>query len=286
MVKGAFPNHGLVYPKADEKQPFMTRAEIERRIASGGLTPKQTAELWNCLFLTLPEIAELLDFVRGTAGHAWIYPIVAFAAHTGVRLSEAIRAMVADVDFDAATVMIREKKQVKGKRTTRHVPLSPFLAGLLREYLKGHPGGPLLFAVSEEVERSSKRSRTTVTVRARIKRKKEEVIEESPLSVPRINPPEPIVPVIAPPEPVKPINGHAKAVMNRPQERSEQMRLFSLRHDSEPAGVECENHIEVRGGHMGNQRSAVIATEKEIKSVIAAVNFDHQVAAKFEFRRF
>ena len=57
--------------------------------------------------------------------------------------------------------MVREKKRVKGKRTTRRVPLSPFLAGVLREWLKDHPGGSLLFAVSEEVERSSKRSRTT-----------------------------------------------------------------------------------------------------------------------------
>jgi hypothetical protein len=39
MVKGPFPNHGLVYPKADEKPPFMTRAEIERRIAPGPSTP-------------------------------------------------------------------------------------------------------------------------------------------------------------------------------------------------------------------------------------------------------
>ena len=159
MVKGPFPNHGLVYPKADEKLPFMTRAEIERRIA--GLDPKQARELWNCLFLTLPEVAEFLDFVRETAIHPWIFPMVAFVAHTGARRSEAIRALVADVDFDASTVMVREKKRVKGKRTTRRVPLSPFLASLLRDYLKDHPGGSLLFAVSEEVARSSKRSRTT-----------------------------------------------------------------------------------------------------------------------------
>ena len=58
MVKGPFPNHGLVYPKGEEKLPFMTRAEIERRLAGGGLTPKQVRELWDCLFLTLPEIEE------------------------------------------------------------------------------------------------------------------------------------------------------------------------------------------------------------------------------------
>jgi integrase len=161
MVKGSFPNHSLVYPKGEEKLPFMTRAEIERRLAGGGLTPKQLRELWDCLFLTLPEVAELLAHVRERALHPWIYPMACFAAHTGARRIEAIRALVADVDFDAGTVMVREKKRVKGKRTTRRVPLSPFLAGVLRDWLQEHPGGPLLFAVSEEVGRSSKRSRTT-----------------------------------------------------------------------------------------------------------------------------
>ena len=32
LVSGHFPNRGLVFPKADEKPPFMTRPEIERRI--------------------------------------------------------------------------------------------------------------------------------------------------------------------------------------------------------------------------------------------------------------
>src|SRR5438309_711901 len=44
------PTRGLKYEKADEKPPFMTWAEIEQRIARGGLTQKQIKELWNCLF--------------------------------------------------------------------------------------------------------------------------------------------------------------------------------------------------------------------------------------------
>jgi hypothetical protein len=32
LVSGPFPSKGLVYPKADEKPPFMTRAEIERKL--------------------------------------------------------------------------------------------------------------------------------------------------------------------------------------------------------------------------------------------------------------
>ena len=35
LTAGRFPNRGLRYPKADEKPPFMTMAEIERQIAGG-----------------------------------------------------------------------------------------------------------------------------------------------------------------------------------------------------------------------------------------------------------
>ncbi len=34
FVKGSFPSGGLVYPKGEEKLPFMTWAEIERRISA------------------------------------------------------------------------------------------------------------------------------------------------------------------------------------------------------------------------------------------------------------
>jgi hypothetical protein len=70
LIKGAFPSKGLVYPKADEKPPFMTRKEIERKLHSG-MTVKERAELWDCLYLTRPELDELLEFVRGRAAHPW-----------------------------------------------------------------------------------------------------------------------------------------------------------------------------------------------------------------------
>jgi hypothetical protein len=51
LVKGSFPSGGLVYPKGEEKLPFMTWAEIERRIKAGG----DAEELWECLYLTTTE---------------------------------------------------------------------------------------------------------------------------------------------------------------------------------------------------------------------------------------
>jgi integrase len=160
-IHGHFPSRGLKYPKGEEKPPFQTWEEIERRIESGDLTEREQDELWDSLFLTLPDVEELLCFVKENAAHPWIYPAFCFAAHTGARRSEVLRVRVHDVDFAGETVLIHEKKRSRGRRTTRRVPLSPFLAGVLKEWLAVHPGGRYLFCHGEEVFRSKKRSRTT-----------------------------------------------------------------------------------------------------------------------------
>ena len=105
LTSGSFPAKGLRYPKPDEKPPFKTWGEIEREIAGSG----EPEELWECLYLALPEVGELLAYVRGHATQPFVYPMVAFAAHTGARRSEMLRALVTDVDFPGNTVLIREK---------------------------------------------------------------------------------------------------------------------------------------------------------------------------------
>ena len=161
LVVGTFPIRGLVYPKSDEKPPFQTWDEIKRQVDAGGLTKAQVSDLWDCFFLTLEDIEDLLAVAKANAAYPWIHPLLCFAAHTGARRSELIRAQVVDVNLANATVIIREKKRVRGKRTTRRVPLSPSLAGFLGEWLKVHPGGPHLFCHGGHVFRSKKRSRTT-----------------------------------------------------------------------------------------------------------------------------
>jgi integrase len=157
LTAGKFPNRGLRYPKADEKPPFMTMAEIERRLAGGG----DPDTLWEALYLQASELTGLLAHVKKNAPHPWIYPLFCFAAHTGTRRSEMLRSQVADVDFTGNTVLVREKKRSQGQRTTRRVPLTPFLKKVLRQWLAAHPGGPALFCHAGEVARSKKRSRTT-----------------------------------------------------------------------------------------------------------------------------
>ena len=154
IINRPVPKHGLRYPKSSEKPPFQTWQEIERKINRGGLTSAEQADLWDCLFLTLPEIVELLAFVRSNSRQPFIYPMFAFAAHTGARRSEIIRSTLDDIDFATNMVTIHEKKRVRGKLTTRRVPLSPLLNQILQQWIAEHPGGHHTFCPGLDVERS------------------------------------------------------------------------------------------------------------------------------------
>jgi integrase len=98
----------------------MTWKEIERRITAAG----DSEELWEYLFLRENEIEHFLDFVQKRKAPAWVYPMCVMAAHTGARRSEMLRAERQDVDFEAGILTIREKKRMRGKITTRRVPIS------------------------------------------------------------------------------------------------------------------------------------------------------------------
>ena len=158
-VAGEFPGRKLRYPKGKEKPPFMTYVEIER--VTKGMSAEAAEEYWDAMFLAVPEIEEMLAQVRTDAIQPFVYPMIAFAAYTGARRSEILRALVTDVDFEGGIITIRERKRRHDQITSRRVPLHPDLAEILREWLKLHPGGPHLFCQSREVGRSKKRSKTT-----------------------------------------------------------------------------------------------------------------------------
>jgi len=161
LVGKDWPGKGLVYPKADEPPPFQTFEEIERQIRRGRLSKKDQNTLWDCLYLTVPEISDFLACVKERATHPWIYPLVVLAAHTGMRRSELIRAKLSDVDLDGNSIVIHERKRVKGKRSTRRAPFTPLIRSVLNEWLAIHPGGSALFCHVGTIAHSSKRSRTT-----------------------------------------------------------------------------------------------------------------------------
>ena len=147
LLNGPFPNCGLRYPKSDEKLPFQTWAEIERQIEHGELSSSETRQLWDCLYLRKSEIDQLLLFVKENARHPFIYPMFTMAALTGARRSEILRSRRSDFDFENNTVMIRERKRVKGKRSTRRVPMTPLLREIMINWFENsHPGGPASFS--------------------------------------------------------------------------------------------------------------------------------------------
>ena len=90
--------------------------------------------------------------------------MIAFAAHTGARRSELLRARIDDIDLERGIARIHEKKRSHGKMSQRRVPLSPPLKNILTEWLKIHPGGPWLFAQDAEIKRSKKFRASTTQV--------------------------------------------------------------------------------------------------------------------------
>ncbi len=145
MLSGTFPCKGIVYPKQSEKPPFQTKTQIERRTEREGLTEKEAAELWNCLYLSTEELNQVLEIVRQRAPMPYLYPMCLFAAHTGARRSEMCRARIADFDFQERTVVIQERKRSRVRRTTRVIPVSQKLAEVMSQWLDEKPLGPFIF---------------------------------------------------------------------------------------------------------------------------------------------
>jgi integrase len=140
-----FSGTGLDFAKIEEGLPFMAWDEAERRIAAGD-DPEQ---VWECAYLQPKEVVSLLEWVKARPVSPWVYPIFAFAAHTGARRSEIVQALPSDVDLANSVVTIREKKRDKSKLTTRRVPLTPFLKEMLADWMRKRGKGKTLFCKSD-----------------------------------------------------------------------------------------------------------------------------------------
>jgi integrase len=145
LVSGPAPTKGLVYSKTKTAQPFQTWRQIEQRIKRGGLSAAEQDELWDSLFLSVEQTQELLADVKKIGRFDFIYPMFGFAAYTGARRSEILRAEIEDFDFASGMVRIREKKKDKSKALTfRFVPLPAPLQSVMKSWLENHPGGQFL----------------------------------------------------------------------------------------------------------------------------------------------
>ncbi len=167
LLSGSFPNRGLRFPKGEDKRPFMTWEEIDRRVGRGGLSAEETKRLWDCLFLDLQQIEELLVYVKSHGSRPWMYAMCVAAAHTGARRSELVRMNVDDIDFQQKTILIHERKRVKGQRTTRRVPLTPFLEQVFLEWFRvGHPGGRYVFCQGQKTGHRPKEGEVAIPITA------------------------------------------------------------------------------------------------------------------------
>ena len=76
LAEGPYPSDGLKYPIDKEPLPYMTLAEIERRIKAGS----DEAELYEALYLDASQIAQVLAHVKSRALPHWVYPMFVMAA--------------------------------------------------------------------------------------------------------------------------------------------------------------------------------------------------------------
>ncbi|MCA9053848.1 MAG: site-specific integrase [Planctomycetaceae bacterium] len=83
--------------------------------------------------------------------------MVLAAAHTGARRSELIRTEVRDVDFASGTLVLREKKRNRDKRTFRRVPLAPQLRAVLTDWVETRRDGRHLSCIDESLPQGGKR---------------------------------------------------------------------------------------------------------------------------------
>jgi integrase len=67
-----------------------------------------------------------------------------------------MRSEIDDIDLRQKTITIRERKRVKGMKSTRIVPMSPLLEGVLSQWLAEHPGSMHTFCHAERRPRSRK----------------------------------------------------------------------------------------------------------------------------------
>ena len=151
-VDGPFPNTGLRYPKTAEKPPFQTWKTIENQIARGRLSDEEQRDLWDCLFLSTDEITELLAHVAASKQLPGLHPMCCMAAFTGARRSEILRSQISDFDFANDTVVIREKKRSRSKRTTRVLPLAPDLREVITRWLDTQAATKFTFSHNSDVQ--------------------------------------------------------------------------------------------------------------------------------------
>ena len=129
------PGAKLAFAKTDEALPYMTWDEAERRVAAGADPDK----VWECLYLRPAEVTEFLAWVKDRPVSPWVYPMFCFAAYTGARRSEIVRARPEDLDLAGRG---RDPPGEEAGPEAEHDPAGPAYAGPQRRPRRiGSAGG-------------------------------------------------------------------------------------------------------------------------------------------------
>lgn len=128
-----------------DRPPFRTVGEVDDLLLRGGLTDTQALDIWDCVYLSVTEIRELLAMVLERALDPLSYFLHAIPAYTGMRRGEIIRLQWLDIDMARGYIVARSRKQSRTKsETKRHIDLHPELAEHLQRWRKERPTGQLV----------------------------------------------------------------------------------------------------------------------------------------------
>jgi len=133
--------------------PFRTVAEIEAIVERGGIDDDGIRDLWECLYLSPADIADLLNTVRKNATYNASLLLHAIPAYTGMRRGEVLRLRWTDVDLDQGFVTARSRKQSRTKReTSRRIDLHPDLRCKLDSWYAKRPSGQYIISDTDTLE--------------------------------------------------------------------------------------------------------------------------------------
>ena len=125
-----------------ELAPFRTISEIEAIMSRGGLSDAEILKLWDCLYLTPAEIADLLQTIRERSDTDYGFLLHALPAYTGMRRGEVLRLRWSDVESSQGYIIARSLKQSRrAVETKRRIELHPELDVILSEWRKQRPKG-------------------------------------------------------------------------------------------------------------------------------------------------
>ena len=132
---------------------FRTVVQIEESIRRGGLSRAEEFKLWETLYLTPAEIAEVLGLVRERATHDVSLILHCIPAYTGMRRSEVCRLRWSDVEIDENSIVARSHKQSRQKvETSRRIDMHPELKAILLDWRKKRPRGQFVICDSDRLE--------------------------------------------------------------------------------------------------------------------------------------